>query len=217
MRFETRVFIGRLAHRNTAQAETHPARHRATGRGVQFVCPRGRKYCRSIIGIHSASGHDRQAATSLRHELREQGQAVDGLVRLSGSEQAVTSAVYDGLQCLLRLPAEIESPVERHAPATGGRHPAAELCRVDVAVGRKTAHDHPVDTGIDKRVIVSGIAEHYAPEEVVGRQVCVLVNLEPKPLKGIVSQGMILMAENADGSLSFVSPDKEIKPGCDVR
>ena len=74
-----------------------------------------------------------------------------------------------------------------------------------------------VDTGIDKRVIVSGIAEHYAPEEVVGRQVCVLVNLEPKPLKGIVSQGMILMAENADGSLSFVSPDKEIKPGCDVR
>ena len=74
-----------------------------------------------------------------------------------------------------------------------------------------------VDTGIDKRVIVSGIAEHYTPEEVIGRQVCVLVNLEPKPLKGIVSQGMILMAENADGSLSFVAPDKEIKPGCDVR
>ena len=74
-----------------------------------------------------------------------------------------------------------------------------------------------VDTGIDKRVIVSGIAEHYTPEEVVGRQVCVLVNLEPKPLKGIVSQGMILMAENADGSLSFVAPDKEIKPGGDVR
>ena len=74
-----------------------------------------------------------------------------------------------------------------------------------------------VDTGIDERTIVSGIAEHYTPEEVIGRQVSVLVNLEPKPLKGIVSQGMILMAENADGTLSFVSPDKEVKPGSEVR
>lgn len=74
-----------------------------------------------------------------------------------------------------------------------------------------------VDTGIDERTIVSGIAEHYTPEEVIGRQVSVLVNLEPKPLKGIVSQGMILMAENADGTLSFVSPDKEMKPGSEVR
>ena len=74
-----------------------------------------------------------------------------------------------------------------------------------------------VDTGIDERTIVSGIAEHYTPEEVIGRQVSVLVNLEPKPLKGIVSQGMILMAENADGTLSFVSPDKEVKAGSEVR
>ena len=74
-----------------------------------------------------------------------------------------------------------------------------------------------VDTGIDERTIVSGIAEHYTPEEVIGRQVSVLVNLEPKPLKGIVSQGMILMAENADGTLSFVSQDKEVKPGSEVR
>ena len=74
-----------------------------------------------------------------------------------------------------------------------------------------------VDTGIDERTIVSGIAEHYTPEEVIDRQVSVLVNLEPKPLKGIVSQGMILMAENADGTLSFVSPDKEVKPGSEVR
>ena len=74
-----------------------------------------------------------------------------------------------------------------------------------------------VDTGIDERTIVSGIVEHYTPEEVIGRQVSVLVNLEPKPLKGIVSQGMILMAENADGTLSFVSPDKEVKPGSEVR
>ncbi|MEE1098149.1 MAG: methionine--tRNA ligase [Bacteroidales bacterium] len=70
-----------------------------------------------------------------------------------------------------------------------------------------------IDTGIDQRTIVSGIAEHYAPEDIVGRQVSVVVNLAPKVLKGIESRGMILMAENADGSLSFVSPNKQIKNG----
>ena len=70
-----------------------------------------------------------------------------------------------------------------------------------------------IDTGIDQRTIVSGIAEHYAPEDIVGKQVSVVVNLAPKVLKGIESRGMILMAENADGSLSFVQPDKRIKNG----
>jgi len=74
-----------------------------------------------------------------------------------------------------------------------------------------------VDTGIDTRTIVSGIAEHYKPEEIIGKKVSVLVNLAPKELKGIESQGMILMAENANGELSFVSPDKEdIKPGSEI-
>ena len=70
-----------------------------------------------------------------------------------------------------------------------------------------------IDTGIDKRTIVSGIAEYYSPEEIIGKQVSVLVNLAPKALKGIESQGMILMAENLDGSLSFISPEKPIKNG----
>lgn len=70
-----------------------------------------------------------------------------------------------------------------------------------------------IDTGIDKRTIVSGIAEYYSPEEIIGKQVSVIVNLAPKMLKGIESRGMILMAENFDGSLSFVSPDKKIKNG----
>ena len=102
-----------------------------------------------------------------------------------------------------------------------------DFMKMDIRVGKIIAAEKvaktkklmklTVDTGIDQRTIVSGIAEHYAPEEVIGRQVSVLVNLEPKPLKGIVSQGMILMAENADGTLSFVSPDKEVKPGSEVR
>ena len=102
-----------------------------------------------------------------------------------------------------------------------------DFMKMDIRVGKIIAAEKvaktkklmklTVDTGIDERTIVSGIAEHYTPEEVIGRQVSVLVNLEPKPLKGIVSQGMILMAENADGSLSFVTPDKEVKPGSEVR
>jgi len=74
-----------------------------------------------------------------------------------------------------------------------------------------------VDTGIDQRTIVSGIAEHFKPEEVVGRQVCVLVNLEARKLRGIESQGMILMAEDADGKLYFVQPSDSITNGSQVR
>jgi methionyl-tRNA synthetase len=64
-----------------------------------------------------------------------------------------------------------------------------------------------VDTGIDIRTIVSGIAESFTPEEVVGKRVTVLVNLAPRDLRGVVSQGMILMTENAEGNLVFVNPD----------
>lgn len=74
-----------------------------------------------------------------------------------------------------------------------------------------------VDTGIDKRTIVSGIAEYCKPEEIIGKQVSVLVNLAPKNIKGIESHGMILMAENPDGSLCFVSPEKTTKNGGTIR
>ena len=74
-----------------------------------------------------------------------------------------------------------------------------------------------VDTGIDKRTVVSGIAEYYEPEALIGKQVSILVNLEPKKLKGIESQGMILCAENADGSLSIVSPDQKVKNGSEIK
>ncbi|MDE6182796.1 MAG: methionine--tRNA ligase subunit beta, partial [Rikenellaceae bacterium] len=70
-----------------------------------------------------------------------------------------------------------------------------------------------IDTGIDKRVIVSGIAEHYTPEQLIGKQVLVLVNLLPRELKGIVSQGMILMVEDHNGALVAVGPENEVKEG----
>ncbi|KAF0238141.1 MAG: methionyl-tRNA [Prolixibacteraceae bacterium] len=74
-----------------------------------------------------------------------------------------------------------------------------------------------IDTGIDKRTVVSGIAEYYEPEALIGKQVSILVNLAPKNLKGIESQGMILCAENADGSLSVVQPDQKVKNGAEVK
>lgn len=74
-----------------------------------------------------------------------------------------------------------------------------------------------VDTGIDKRTIVSGIAKHYSPEEVVGKTVTVLMNLAPRKIRGVESQGMILMAEDVAGNLSFVSPEKDFAAGGEVR
>ena len=70
-----------------------------------------------------------------------------------------------------------------------------------------------VDTGLDTRTVVSGIAEHFTPEEVVGRQVTLLVNLAPRKLRGIESQGMVLMASTEDGGLRFVSPEEGVQPG----
>jgi methionyl-tRNA synthetase len=66
-----------------------------------------------------------------------------------------------------------------------------------------------VDTGIDVRTIVSGIAESFSPEEIIGKKVTVLVNLAPRDLRGVESQGMILMSENAEGKLVFVNPDTD--------
>ena len=74
-----------------------------------------------------------------------------------------------------------------------------------------------VDTGIDQRTVVSGLAEQYEPGAIIGKKVSILVNLEPREIKGIVSQGMILMAEDSEGKLTFVSPVDELHNGSVVR
>ncbi len=74
-----------------------------------------------------------------------------------------------------------------------------------------------VDTGLDKRTVVSGIAEFFEPEKIVGQQVSILINLEPRKIRGIESQGMILMAEDADGKLMFISPTEKTSNGSIVR
>lgn len=73
-----------------------------------------------------------------------------------------------------------------------------------------------LEDGMGKRTIISGIAAYYKPEELVGKQVCFIANLEPRKMKGVESQGMILSVENADGSLSLIQPSKEATPGSQV-
>jgi len=73
-----------------------------------------------------------------------------------------------------------------------------------------------VDVGIDIRTIVSGIAESFSPEEIIGQQVSVLVNLAPRKIRGVESQGMILMTDTPDGKLAFVAPEKAVKNGQEV-
>jgi len=74
-----------------------------------------------------------------------------------------------------------------------------------------------VDVGVDQRTIISGIAEHFTPEEIIGKQVCVLLNLDPRAIRGTESQGMILMAEDADGTLRFVAPEQAAAAGSSIR
>jgi methionyl-tRNA synthetase len=73
-----------------------------------------------------------------------------------------------------------------------------------------------VDLGFESRTLVSGIAMHFKPEEIVGRQVVVVVNLAPRKMRGIESKGMILMAEDAGGKLHFINPEDDVEPGSGV-
>lgn len=102
-----------------------------------------------------------------------------------------------------------------------------DFLKMDIRIGRiieaekvaktKKLLKLKVDTGIDQRTVVSGIAEFFSPEDIVGKQVSILVNLEPRDIKGITSQGMILMVEDADGRLDFVNPTTSIREGSSVR
>lgn len=73
-----------------------------------------------------------------------------------------------------------------------------------------------IDDGMNKRTIVSGIAKYYNPEDLVGKQICFIANFEPRKLRGIISEGMILSAENPDGSLVVIGPTGEVRPGAQV-
>jgi methionyl-tRNA synthetase len=74
-----------------------------------------------------------------------------------------------------------------------------------------------IDLGFETRTVLSGIAQHFAPEDIVGKQVVVVANLAPRKMRGIESKGMILMAENAEGKLEFVLPQEKVDNGASVK
>ncbi|HEY9488342.1 MAG TPA: methionine--tRNA ligase subunit beta, partial [Chryseosolibacter sp.] len=95
--------------------------------------------------------------------------------------------------------------------------------KLDIRIGKVVAAEKmeksnkllklTIDSGVDTRTILSGIAQHYSPEEIVGKQVTFIANLAPRKMMGIMSQGMILMAEDKDGKLRLVLPDNDVTPG----
>jgi len=101
-----------------------------------------------------------------------------------------------------------------------------DFAKLDIRIGKVIAAEKmeksnkllklTVDGGVDTRTILSGIAQHYSPEEMVGRNVTFIANLAPRKMMGIMSQGMILMAEDKDGKLRLVQPDKDVEPGSTV-
>ena len=73
-----------------------------------------------------------------------------------------------------------------------------------------------LDTGLDQRTVMSGIAEHFQPEELIGKQVTLLANLAPRKIMGVESQGMILMAEDSEGKLRLLNPSAPVNPGSTI-
>lgn len=93
----------------------------------------------------------------------------------------------------------------------------AEVISAEKIKGADKLLQLTVRTGYDERTVVSGIAEHFSPEEVVGRKVTLLANLAPRKIRGVVSQGMVLMASTEDGGLRFVTPEEGAEPGDIIR
>jgi methionyl-tRNA synthetase len=101
-----------------------------------------------------------------------------------------------------------------------------DFAKLDIRVGKVLSAERmeksdkllklKVDTGIDQRTILSGIAKHYSPEEMVGKQITLIANLAPRKMMGIESQGMILMAEDQDGKLKLLQPTDIVAPGSTV-
>jgi methionyl-tRNA synthetase len=143
-------------------------------------------------------------------------------------EDAEIEAQIEKLKANLIKPVEA-APVEKISKATAIK-PAItfeDFDKIDLRVGTITSAEKvekadkllklTVDLGFEQRTVVSGIAAHYSPEEIIGQQVTMVANLAPRKMRGIESNGMILMSENADGKLIFVNPKSDSVNGGGVR
>jgi methionyl-tRNA synthetase len=141
-------------------------------------------------------------------------------------EKISDEAIEKQVAKLLRSKEEASAAIIAEIPASKPPVTFDDFAKMDIRVGTiLEAAAVPktdkllkllIDTGIDKRTVVSGIAEYFKPEEIIGQQVSILVNLQPRMLKGIESQGMILMAKEGDGRLVFVQPAVSTANGSSV-
>ncbi|MFN8921791.1 MAG: methionine--tRNA ligase subunit beta, partial [Sphingobacteriia bacterium] len=139
--------------------------------------------------------------------IAEQQQKLEAALAASAAQALPTSAPEDAV------------PMAAPVPAPKPEVAFPDFEKLDIRIATITAAERvpkadrllklTLDTGLDTRTVVSGIAEHYAPEDLVGQRVSVLLNLAPRKLKGIESQGMVLMAEGPDGKLRFVQPQEQ--------
>ena len=144
-------------------------------------------------------------------------------------EKLEDEVIEKQIQKLINKKQALETTIEETTPVQPAKPNVTfdEFATMDIRVGtiltaEKVAKTKKlvkltIDTGLDQRTVVSGIAEHFEPENIIGQQVSILVNLEPREIKGILSQGMILMAENAEGKLTFVAPGADMHNGSVVR
>lgn len=140
--------------------------------------------------------------------------------------EKIEDAVIDGqIKKLMDTKRDVELAQQ---PATPAKAEIAfdDFSKMDIRIGQVLKAERvekskkllklQVDTGIDVRTVMSGIAEHFSPEEMVGKQVTILVNLAPRKIMGVESQGMILMASDKDGSLKLVTPGAQVSPGSTI-
>ncbi len=156
-----------------------------------------------------------QAASAGRERIREG--AAD--TRSGGPVQGLAS---DGSETAVAVPAAMAGKEATVKPTIG----YDDFAKLDLRVGTIVAAEKVekadkllklgIDLGSERRTIISGIALHFKPEEIVGRQVVVVANLAPRKMRGIESNGMILMAEDSSGKLYFVQPGDKIQPGSGV-
>ena len=134
------------------------------------------------------------------------------------------------LDRLAEIKAKMQKEAERQAPKA--LEPAKEECsfedfeKMDIRTATVLEAERvpktdkllklTIDTGLDKRVIVSGIAEFYSPEQMLGKKICILANLKPRVIRGIESKGMILMARQPDGKMRFITPAEVLDNGATI-
>jgi len=169
------------------------------------------KKLKSMLNLGSFRWND-----AARTDILEAGHKLDNSYLLFEKiEDPIIEAQIEKLQ------SSKDQQVEEAKTITGAKPETTfdEFVKMDIRVGTIVEAERVpktekllkllIDTGIDKRTVVSGIAEYYTPDKIIGQKVSILVNLAPRKIKGIESQGMILMAENTKGELLFVQPSKE--------